>query len=149
MCKSLKTMNIKEKIKEKILVLDGAMGTMIQRYKLKEDDYRGRKFSSHSYNLKGCNDLLNLTKPAIINQIHTEYLSAGADIIETNTFNALAFGLFQGAQDVFGLRQDGARRAAAGARTNAALGRAHEGDHRLQRLRRASGYYPADDRRHS
>jgi len=86
-------MNINNIIKEKILVLDGAMGTMIQRYKLKEEDYRGQQFFSHSSNLKGCNDLLCLTQPSIIRQIHEEYLAAGADIIETNTFNAQTISL--------------------------------------------------------
>jgi 5-methyltetrahydrofolate--homocysteine methyltransferase len=78
---------IKNILKERILVLDGAMGTMIQRYKLTEDDYRGERFKNHSVNLKGNNDILSLTQPNIILDIHREYLSAGADIIETNTFN--------------------------------------------------------------
>lgn len=81
-------MMIEDHIKRRILVLDGAMGTMIQRYKLTEEDYRGKRFSSHEKNLKGCNDLLCITRPEIIAQIHAEYISAGADIIETNTFNA-------------------------------------------------------------
>jgi 5-methyltetrahydrofolate--homocysteine methyltransferase len=86
-------MNIENILKEKILVLDGAMGTMIQRYKLSEEDYRGQRFSSHKINLKGCNDLLCLTKPDVISKIHGEYLSAGADIIETNSFNAQSISL--------------------------------------------------------
>lgn len=73
---------------EKILVLDGAMGTMIQRYGLKEEDYRGNRFADHEILLKGNNDLLSLTQPDIIRAIHCEYLEAGSDIIETNTFNA-------------------------------------------------------------
>ncbi len=81
-------MNIKELIKEKILVLDGAMGTMIQKYKLKEEDFRGQAYKDHPVNLKGNNDLLSLTNPGIIKNIHEEYLKAGADIIATNTFNA-------------------------------------------------------------
>lgn len=68
--------------------MDGAMGTMIQRYGLTEEDYRGERFPDHPFNLKGNNDLLVLTKPGVIRQIHREYLDAGADIIETNTFNA-------------------------------------------------------------
>ncbi|OFX77431.1 MAG: hypothetical protein A2X19_06860 [Bacteroidetes bacterium GWE2_39_28] len=72
----------------KILVLDGAMGTMIQRYRLQEDDYRCCRFRSHSKPLKGNNDLLSITRPDIIQAIHLEYLMAGADIISTNTFNA-------------------------------------------------------------
>ncbi len=75
-------------LENRVLVLDGAMGTMIQRYKLKDSDYRGERFASHPIDLKGCNDLLSLTKPNVISEIHQAYLEAGADIIETNTFNA-------------------------------------------------------------
>jgi 5-methyltetrahydrofolate--homocysteine methyltransferase len=74
--------------KQKILILDGAMGTMIQRYKLEEDDYRGERFVDWPSDVKGNNDLLSLTQAKIIRDIHAEYLEAGADIIETNTFNA-------------------------------------------------------------
>ena len=77
-------------LKERILVLDGAMGTMIQRYKLSEEDFRGERFKNHSHDLKGNNDLLSITKPEIIKEIHKAYLAAGSDIIETNTFNANA-----------------------------------------------------------
>ncbi|MFT7589332.1 MAG: 5-methyltetrahydrofolate--homocysteine methyltransferase, partial [Limisphaerales bacterium] len=73
--------------KERILVLDGAMGTMIQRYKLEEKDFRGDRFADHKKDLKGNNDLLSITRPDIILAIHKEYLEAGADIIETNTFS--------------------------------------------------------------
>jgi len=79
---------IQKLLEERILIIDGAMGTMIQRYKLKEEDYRGERFKDWQLDLKGNNDLLCLTQPAIIKAIHTEYLEAGADIIETNTFNA-------------------------------------------------------------
>jgi 5-methyltetrahydrofolate--homocysteine methyltransferase len=75
-------------LEQRILVLDGAMGTMIQRFGLDEADYRGERFANYSSNLKGNNDLLSLTKPEIISSIHEQYLEAGADIIETNTFNA-------------------------------------------------------------
>ncbi len=75
-------------LKERILILDGAMGTMIQRYKLEESDYRGERFADYPSDLKGNNDLLVLTQPEIIRDIHIEYLNAGADIIETNTFGA-------------------------------------------------------------
>lgn len=75
-------------LKERILILDGAMGTMIQKYQLREEDYRGERFSSVSTMMKGNNDLLCLTQPEIIAEIHRAYLEAGADIIETNTFNA-------------------------------------------------------------
>ncbi len=80
--------NIYTVLENRVLVLDGAMGTMIQRYKLAEPDYRGQRFASHHIDLKGCNDLLSLTKPTVIREIHRAYLEAGADIIETNTFNA-------------------------------------------------------------
>lgn len=78
---------IYNELKKRILVLDGAMGTMIQRYKLEENDYRGLQFKNTEYLQKGNNDLLSLTQPHIINEIHEAYLNAGADIIETNTFN--------------------------------------------------------------
>ena len=77
-------------LKQRILVLDGAMGTMIQRHRLQEDDYRGTRFAGHAHDLKGNNDLLLLTRPEVIRGIHGEYLAAGADIIESNTFNSTA-----------------------------------------------------------
>ena len=77
-------------LRERIVVLDGAMGTMIQRRKLGEADFRGERFADHSIELQGNNDLLNLTRPDIIRDIHAQYLAAGADIVETNTFNANA-----------------------------------------------------------
>ena len=80
-------------LSERILILDGAMGTMIQAYKLEEDGYRGERFKDWPSDLKGNNDLLALTQPQIIKEIHAEYLAAGADIIETNTFNANAYGM--------------------------------------------------------
>ena len=80
-------MNIREELKKRILVIDGAMGTMIQRYKLAEKDFRGERFKDHSCDVQGNNDLLNLTRPDIVKAIHAEYLKAGADIIETNTFS--------------------------------------------------------------
>lgn len=85
---SLDTLN--KALRERILVLDGAMGTMIQAYKLQEDDFRGARFKDNAQDLAGNNDLLTLTRPDIIAQIHREYLEAGADIIETNTFNSTA-----------------------------------------------------------
>lgn len=81
-------MNIKNELEKRILIIDGAMGTMIQRYKLEEADYRGERFKDWPSDLKGNNDLLCLTQPQIIKEIHKKYLEAGADIIETNTFNA-------------------------------------------------------------
>jgi 5-methyltetrahydrofolate--homocysteine methyltransferase len=77
-------------LKERILVLDGAMGTMIQRHNLSEEDFRGEKFKDHQHDLKGNNDFLSITQPEIIKEIHRAYFKAGADIIETNTFNATA-----------------------------------------------------------
>ncbi len=77
-------------LQERILVLDGAMGTMIQGHKLQEADFRGERFTEHNRDLGGNNDLLTLTQPQIISQIHREYLLAGADIVETNTFNSTA-----------------------------------------------------------
>lgn len=78
---------IEEIIKERILVLDGAMGTMIQRYKLDEFDFREGAFENHTKPLKGNNDLLSITRPEIIKEIHRQYFKAGADIVETNTFS--------------------------------------------------------------
>src|SRR5437879_5530585 len=81
-------------LRERVIVLDGAMGTMIQRRKLSEQDYRGKRFRDwKGKDLKGCLELLNLTQPQVVEEIHAEYLNAGADIIETNTFNATAIGL--------------------------------------------------------
>src|SRR6266568_6768144 len=81
-------------LRERVVVLDGAMGTMIQRYKLSEDDYRGNRFRDwEGKDLKGSLELLLLTKPGIVEEIHTQYLDAGADIIETNTFSATTIGL--------------------------------------------------------
>jgi 5-methyltetrahydrofolate--homocysteine methyltransferase len=79
--------DIRDLLKERILVLDGAMGTMIQRYKLEEDDFRGERFKNHAHPLKGNNDLLAITRPDVLKAIHVQYLEAGADIIETNTFS--------------------------------------------------------------
>ena len=81
-------MKIQNILKERILVLDGAMGTMVQRYALDEKDFRGERFAGHPVMLKGNNDILVLTRPDVIREIHAKYLAAGADIIETSTFNA-------------------------------------------------------------
>ena len=83
-------MTLQEVAKKRILVLDGAMGTMIQRYKLTEADYRGERFREFHIDIKGNNDILCITRPDIISAIHKEYLEAGSDIIETNTFNGTA-----------------------------------------------------------
>jgi len=84
----MKKKNINKVLEQRILVMDGAMGTMIQRYKLKEADYRGDRFKDFHLDIKGNNELLSLTRPDIISAIHDEYLEAGSDIIETNTFSA-------------------------------------------------------------
>jgi 5-methyltetrahydrofolate--homocysteine methyltransferase len=86
--KSAAWLELEQLLEKKILFIDGAMGTMVQQYKLKEEDYRGSQFTSAKKELKGNNDLLCITKPEIIREIHRKYLEAGADIIETNTFNA-------------------------------------------------------------
>lgn len=83
-----KRAQILQLLADKILIIDGAMGTMIQRYKLQEEDYRGEQFKNWHLDVKGNNDMLCITQPQIIQAIHREYLDAGADIIETNTFNA-------------------------------------------------------------
>ena len=87
-----------ELLRQRIVILDGAMGTMIQRYKLGEADYRGERFKSHPKDLKGNNELLLFTRPDVISEIHDQYLAAGADIIETNTFGSTRV-----AQDDYGL----------------------------------------------
>ena len=90
--------NLPALLKQRILILDGAMGTMIQRYKLADADYRGERFKDHPKDLKGNNELLQFTRPDVITEIHEQYLAAGADIIETNTFGATSI-----AQDDYGL----------------------------------------------
>src|SRR5215211_9088737 len=81
-------------MRERIVVLDGAMGTMIQRYKLSEAEYRGQRFRDwKGKDLKGSLELLNLTQPHVVEEIHTAYLEAGADVIETNTFSGTTIGL--------------------------------------------------------
>ena len=82
--------HLRTELARRILILDGAMGTMIQRYKLSEADFRGERFASHPRELKGNNDLLALTRPEVLTEIHGQYLEAGADIIETNTFSSTA-----------------------------------------------------------
>ncbi|QHV96344.1 methionine synthase [Spirosoma endbachense] len=84
---------ITDLLKQRILVLDGAMGTMIQRYNLTEADYRGERFKDYPHDVKGNNDLLSITQPQIIQEIHKQYLEAGADIIETNTFSGTSIAM--------------------------------------------------------
>ncbi len=93
MTASIKTQQIEAQLKQRILVIDGGMGTMIQGHKLSEQDYRGERFADWHCDLKGNNDLLVLTQPELIKNIHSEYLAAGADILETNTFNATSIAM--------------------------------------------------------
>ena len=79
---------LEKALAERIVLMDGAMGTMVQRHKLTEKDFRGERFAAHGKDLKGNNDVLVITRPDVIGKIHREYLEAGAGIIETNTFNA-------------------------------------------------------------
>jgi 5-methyltetrahydrofolate--homocysteine methyltransferase len=96
---------------DRILILDGAMGTMIQRYGLTEADYRGARFADWPSDLRGNNDLLLLTKPEVIREIHGQYLAAGADILETCTFNANSVSMADYGMEalVFELNFEGAR----------------------------------------
>ncbi|MGB0452403.1 MAG: methionine synthase [Bacteriovoracaceae bacterium] len=87
MKKSKQLIEIQSLLEKRVLFLDGAMGTMVQQYKLEEEDYRGEEFKDHHIDLKGNNDLLSLTKPEVIQEIHEQYLESGADIVETNTFS--------------------------------------------------------------
>ncbi|MBI3809154.1 MAG: homocysteine S-methyltransferase family protein, partial [Nitrospirae bacterium] len=86
-------MHIEQLLQNRIAILDGAMGTMIQTHKLDEAAFRGTQFAHHPRDLKGCNDLLCITRPALIETIHLQYLEAGADIIETNTFNSTSISM--------------------------------------------------------
>ena len=86
-------MTLEALLRERILLLDGAMGTMIQRARLAEEDYRGARFRDWARELRGNNDLLSLTQPRLVRDIHTQYLAAGADIIETNTFNSTSIAM--------------------------------------------------------
>lgn len=84
---------IQEAIKQRILVLDGAMGTMLQRHQFSEEDFRGSRFSEFPFPLKGNNDLLSITQPEAIKEVHRQYFQAGADIVETNTFSSTTIGM--------------------------------------------------------
>ena len=80
--------NLKEALKDQILIFDGGMGTMLQSYRLEELDYRGELLKNNSLDLKGNNDILSLTRPDLVAQVHELFLEAGANLLETNTFNA-------------------------------------------------------------
>ncbi len=92
MNKDISLNQLEDLLKTRLVFLDGAMGTMIQRYKLREADFRGSRFLDHPKDLIGNNDLLSLVKPEVIKEIHTQYLEAGSDIIETNTFSSTDIG---------------------------------------------------------
>jgi len=104
-------MGIKQELENRILVIDGAMGTMIQPHRLDESAFRGKRFSAHPCDVQGNNDLLNLTQPEIILEIHRDYLKAGADIIETNTFSSQRISMadYQMEELVYELNYEGAR----------------------------------------
>ena len=93
MSETLRHQRLQIALQERILILDGAMGTMIQRLKFEEEDFRGERFADHPLDLKGCNDLLVLTQPKAIADIHRAYIHAGADILETNSFNATSIAM--------------------------------------------------------
>ena len=86
-------MSITQEIQKRILILDGAMGTMLQRYNFSEEDFRGERFKDFPHSLKGNNDLLSITQPQAIKDIHAQYFEAGADIVETNTFSSTTIGM--------------------------------------------------------
>src|SRR5574337_939339 len=118
-----RTTALEQILRHRIVILDGAMGTMIQTHSLTEADFRGQAFADHPRDLKGCNDLLAITQPAIIEAIHREYLEAGADIIETNTFNSTSismadYGLESLAYDLNLAGARAARKAADGVMAN-------------------------------
>jgi 5-methyltetrahydrofolate--homocysteine methyltransferase len=105
-------MNIKDALNQRILILDGAMGTMIQRYKLEEKDFRNKELENHPHPLKGNNDLLSVTRPDVIKAIHAQYFDAGADIIETNTFSGTVVAqadYFLGEEWVYKINYESAR----------------------------------------
>ena len=116
---------LEDAARERILILDGAMGTMIQGYRLQEHDYRGQRFAAHPCDLRGNNDLLSLSQPGIIEEIHTAYLEAGADIVTTNTFNSTAISQADYRLEglVYELNHEGARLARRSADSIAARGR--------------------------
>jgi len=90
---SYKAQQLERLLRERIVVLDGAMGTMVQSYNLDEAGFRGERFKNWHKDVKGLNDLLNLSKPGLVEEIHRQYFEAGADIVETNTFNSQAISL--------------------------------------------------------
>ena len=130
----MKKEKIQDAARSRILILDGAMGTAIQQYGLTEEAFRGEEFRGHSVPLKGDNDILNLTCPEVIREIHRAYIAAGADIITTNTFNSNAISQeeYRLTESVYRLNREGARiareeaDAAEGGRTVFVAGRSEE-----------------------
>ncbi len=115
--RSRRAESLRAALKERIVIIDGAMGTLIQAHHLSEADYRGREFARHPRDLRLCNDVLNITRPALIEELHRKYLDAGADLIETNTFNSTAismaeYGLEKSVYDLNVAGAKAARRAA-------------------------------------
>ena len=112
---------LKDALSKRILLFDGAMGTMIQEFTFKESDFRGERFANHPHDLRGNNDLLSITRPDVIRTIHDMFIEAGADIIETNTFNSTSISQTDYGLEslVYELNHEGARiaRAAADAAT--------------------------------
>src|SRR5713101_1173009 len=104
---------LKQLLDQRIVILDGALGTMIQALKLEEADFRGKEFAQHTKDVRQNNDLLNITQPHLIEEIHCQYLEAGADIIETNTFNSNAISMaeYQLQNHVYHLNAAGAKAA--------------------------------------
>ena len=108
--------DIYEQLESRILLLDGGFGTMVQQYGLTEEDYRGERFREWPALLKGCNDLLALTRPEAVREIHVKYLQAGADIIETDSFNANAVSLADYGLEAYAYEMSRAAAAVAAAR---------------------------------
>ena len=125
-----KNRDIRHELEHRILLLDGGFGTMIQQYGLDEADYRGKEFAASEKLLRGCNDLLNLTRPETIREIHEKYLQAGSDVITSNTFNANSISLadYGLAAEAYRINRAGAaiaREAADAFTARNQIGRAH------------------------
>ena len=118
-------------LRERILVLDGAMGTMVQRYRFSEEDFRGERFADHPKDVRGNTDLLSLTRPDAIREIHAAYLAAGADIISTNTFTSTRI-----AQADYGLSHIAGELNEAACAAGPCRGRRRRGGRRAAALRR-------------
>src|SRR6056297_754065 len=111
MSRDTRIQQLQQALTQRILILDGGMGTMIQSYKLEEEDFRSERFADWASDLKGNNDLLSITQPKIIRDLHLAYLEAGADIVETNTFNSTSIAMADYGMEelVYELNYEGAR----------------------------------------